>query len=356
MAGTMTDYANLSKDMFQEITKFLSFPDDYIRFGAVCSHWLAVAKEKCHSPWLLFFNFDSPKFFNPLEKKVYQIEIPELYERRCAGSSYGWLITINQHRNINLLNPFSKAQVKLPLLPLDDVWPIRMFDKLIYKAVISADPSKSSDYIVIAIYYSKNLAFWKPGDLTWTVIDNDCPIQDVIWYNKAFYVVRMDSKVCRVEFGINNRLIEIIFHDNYNLHMVKRYIVDFMGDLLLVYRIICPVDDNEYANSMTAMNMKFYSTKRFMLFKFDQEENQFIELKSLNGHILFLGSNHAMKDKTKNDIIYFSDDRIYVSDIYGYSDSGSYNIKDKSITPFPLHNIYHQAKPPIFTDVNLYPW
>ncbi|XP_039143246.1 putative F-box protein At2g33200 [Dioscorea cayenensis subsp. rotundata] len=196
----MADYANLSRDILQTIIKYLSFPD-YIRFGAVCSHWFDVSNEGYHSPqkqlpWLVCFDIDFPKFFNPSEEKVYQIEIPELHThgRYCAGSSHGWLITIDLDLNINLMNPFSKAQIDLPLLPFDTFgvryqklcelswlnYPKQKRDKLIYKAVLSADPSKSSDYIVMVIYFANSkLAFWRPGDITWIVINSHSFVEDV---------------------------------------------------------------------------------------------------------------------------------------------------------------------------------
>lgn len=42
--GIMADYANLPKDMLQEITKFLSFKDT-IKFGVICSQWYHGKRE-----------------------------------------------------------------------------------------------------------------------------------------------------------------------------------------------------------------------------------------------------------------------------------------------------------------------
>ncbi|KAH7658662.1 F-box domain-containing protein [Dioscorea alata] len=390
----MADYANLSRNILQEIIKYLSFPD-YIRFGAVCSHWFNVSNEGYHSPqkqlpWLVCFDIDFPKFFNPSEEKVYQIEMPELHGRYCAGSSHGWLITIDLDLNINLVNPFSKAQIDLPLLPFDTFgvryqklceiswlnYPKQKRDKLIYKAVLSADPSKSSDYIVIAIYFANSkLAFWRPSDLTWIVINTHSFVEDIVWCNGAFYVVDSSNHVCLVDLGINNKLIKINSLDNGYLKTVEKYIVDFMGELLLVYKSTNPIkdhynDDNNDADEdeddLNYHENEFDHTIYFKLFKLDQKENKFIKIKNINGYVLFLGSNHAMMiptatvaDKTKNNIIYFTD-YIYANYMFGYSESGIYNIRERSITPFPwynitplpFHNIYHQAKRITFIDVN----
>lgn len=203
-------------------------------------------------------------------------------------------------------------------------------DQLISKAVISANPSKSSDYIVMVIFLvGSNLAFWRPGDLRWTVLASKFLLEDAIWYNGSFYVVGEKSQVCRVEYGMNKELIEITSNNNGGLYGQKIYMIDFMGDLLLVYRI----------KELIVNTTDFYRTKRFMLFKVDQENNKFIELKGIDSYALFLGSNHAMwiptiivEDKTKTNIIYFSDDNIYTSHKYGFRDSGIYNIRDESVT------------------------
>ncbi|XP_039143264.1 putative F-box protein At2g33190 [Dioscorea cayenensis subsp. rotundata] len=273
----MADYASLHKDILQEILKFLSFAD-YIRFGAVCSQWYEVwyevVKEKHYFPYLLFFDGDFPMIFNILENVVYQIEISELQEMHCVGFSHGWLIMINPSFDIKLLKPFSKTQVNLPPVPF--FWTEEDFDILINKAVISSDPSKSSNYIVAAIYHwSYRLAFWKPGDSESTVITSTFILEDIIWYNGAFYVVGKDSQVCRVEFGMNIKLIEIASQDKWDSHRKKIYMVDFMGDLLLIYRMIYPTGYNSL------------KTKCFKLFKLDLEENQFVEMKNINGFVLF---------------------------------------------------------------------
>lgn len=250
-----------------------------------------------------------------------------------------------------MLNLFSKTQIKLPQMPYDvykHCLPGKC-DQIISKAIISANPSEGSDYIVMAIYFvDYGLAFWRPGDLRWTVVNSNFLLKDIIWHNGGFYVVGKHSQVCRVEYGLNNKLIEITSHDNDYLYKKKIYVVDFLGDLLLVYRIM----------DLIVKTKDFYRTKRVVLFKLDQDENQFVELKSIDGHVLFLGSNHAMcipttmMDKTKDNTIYFSDDNIYTSYKYGFRDSGIYSIRDESVTLFPLHNIYYQAKQPIFIDVD----
>ncbi|KAH7658651.1 F-box domain-containing protein [Dioscorea alata] len=375
----MADYANLPKDTLQEITKFLSF-SDYIKFGAVCSQWYDMAKERHQFfqkqlPWLLFFDNNSPKLFDPSEEKVYQIEIPELQGRRCVSSSHGWLITIDLNVNLNLLNPLSKAQVKLPKLPFDTsndrsrnhnecFWlatPEERRDQFVYKAVLSTDPCKGNDYIVMVIYYAHfKLAFWRPGDLTWTMINSDFYLEDIIWCSGAFYVVGSSNQVCLVELGMDNKLIKISSQDTFYFQGLEKYLVDFMGDLILVFKDYFYNNENGTEDDSNEGNYdNGYRTGNFILFKLDRKDKKFIELKDINGYILILGSNQAvliptidLVDKTKDNLIFFSDDFMHGSHKYGYIDSGAYNIRDKRITLFPLSKIYNLTKKPIFIDVN----
>ncbi|XP_039143278.1 uncharacterized protein LOC120280483 [Dioscorea cayenensis subsp. rotundata] len=249
-------------------------------------------------------------------------------------------------------------------------WREERRDELIYKAVLSADPQESSDYIVIAIYFDRHkLAFWRHGDFSWTVISNNVFINDVIWYYGAFYVVGSNNKMWLVELGVNNKLVEFSSQDSVNLYSWEKYLVDFMGDLFLIFRKINSIeDDNDEGNGdeddvednnneiddddvdeddgennqneiedddgfevyypWGADIMYFLYTESFMLFKFDRGEKKFIELKSINGHNLFVGSNHAVvipttiMEKTTSSNIYFTDDDIDTNHMYIYRDSG----------------------------------
>ena len=110
---------------------------------------------------------------------------------------------------------------------------------------------------------------------------------------------------------MKNELIEISSEDNNHWHSKTTYMVNFMGDLLLIYRFRELIDYIEGNNDMDDADDDFdhdnnnsvvrnyyhnrtytvtkFCTRRFMLFKLDQKENQFIELKSINSHVMFFG-------------------------------------------------------------------
>ncbi|XP_077214928.1 uncharacterized protein LOC143849679 isoform X2 [Tasmannia lanceolata] len=68
---------------------------------------------------------ESCKFFNLSDNKLYNIQIPEFHGKWCCGSSKGWLLTVDNNSNIQLLNPLSRTQIQLP-----------SFDKFKYPQVI----------------------------------------------------------------------------------------------------------------------------------------------------------------------------------------------------------------------------
>ena len=111
------------------------FLDDIIISSAVCKSWHSLLNSagklplppSC--PWLMLaeeseriekINDEESRtrgFFNLRNAKGYNFELPEVAERRCFGTSFGWLLTIGTDLQINLLHPLSKPLLCLPPQP-----------------------------------------------------------------------------------------------------------------------------------------------------------------------------------------------------------------------------------------------
>jgi hypothetical protein len=105
---------------------FLSRLDvgDNIRASAVCKRWCSVAtsvRVVDQSPWLMYFpeNSNCFDFYDPVQRKTYSVELPELDGCRVSYTKDGWLL-LNQWRqpinNIFLFNPFTSDLITLPSL------------------------------------------------------------------------------------------------------------------------------------------------------------------------------------------------------------------------------------------------
>ncbi|XP_059290255.1 histidine--tRNA ligase, cytoplasmic-like [Lycium ferocissimum] len=94
---------------------------------------------------------------------------------------------------MTLLHPFSRTQILLPPHTGLDDWKSGYDYKIMDLAVVSANPSLTSDYVLM-ISYSRTrscLAFWQPGDLRWTTIHMKSVVgfTDIHYFNGQFYVV-----------------------------------------------------------------------------------------------------------------------------------------------------------------------
>ncbi|KAL3343429.1 hypothetical protein AABB24_027119 [Solanum stoloniferum] len=97
--------------------------------------------------------------------------ISKASRKRCL-ESMGWLITVGEEGEISLLHPFSDVHIKLPHQNTTVEYTNHQINPLtcfISKAVLSASPSHTSDYLLMVIDGNfRFLSFWRPGDIRWT--------------------------------------------------------------------------------------------------------------------------------------------------------------------------------------------
>ena len=115
-------------------------------------------------------------FFDLSEVITRQIMLLEAKGNQMCVSSHGWLITLDQHRNLSLLNHFSRIQKQLPHSTAFRDWNrLRTYKHAFYmqKCVLSRNHLLTSDYVLMVIYGSTaKLEYCKAGDdKVWTSID-----------------------------------------------------------------------------------------------------------------------------------------------------------------------------------------
>ncbi|KAJ4804674.1 F-box protein (DUF295) [Rhynchospora pubera] len=125
------DWANLPPEIVDLISEKVKYIVDYVRFRAVCSAWRSASRPKPRHlppqlPWLMLpYNAyawydkgpqDMIRFFYDVwESKMREIHLPETFAMTCCASYRGWLLLVSyKGRDVNLLNPLTQSQIKLP--------------------------------------------------------------------------------------------------------------------------------------------------------------------------------------------------------------------------------------------------
>ncbi|RLN11710.1 hypothetical protein C2845_PM09G23440 [Panicum miliaceum] len=232
--GGPPGWADLPRDLLESVLGRLPVPDR-LRFPAVCTAWQSAAGAAGSgaaplSPWLMLpFNptarrggggdakFSEARFLSLAEGRAYAIRqpAPAASDRLCVGSSPdGWLVTADACSELQLLNPVTGAQVRLPpvatlpfvdairgadgrvasydlrccftddacddevLIPPETLAPDRLRYEVYEKAVIVAAPRRTTPsgalggYAVLLICQPlSRLAVARAGDTGWTLLD-----------------------------------------------------------------------------------------------------------------------------------------------------------------------------------------
>ncbi|KAI8558672.1 hypothetical protein RHMOL_Rhmol04G0115000 [Rhododendron molle] len=185
----MGNWAELLADLLISIAKRIPVLEDFVAFGGVCRSWRFVAinhnfKGSQQIPWLMLSEQEGEEKMN--ERRIVSLtkggmvrKLTLLGARGKRGfESLGWFITVSEDGEMELLHPFSQAQIPLPHINTFKYYVKNgMEDNFIFiqKAVLSYSPDDAlwnSDHVVMVIYGSRRwLGFWRPGYKTWTTIE-----------------------------------------------------------------------------------------------------------------------------------------------------------------------------------------
>ncbi|KAH0698420.1 probable F-box protein At1g65740 [Solanum tuberosum] len=391
----MCDWSELDRDLLVLVVKRVNLIEDYLSFGTVCKSWHSVAtKDNFNSdlprvPWLMLAEEEDDdtcrKFFSLENGMILKKSIPGARGKRCV-ESMGWLVTAPIGQNeFTLLHPFSGVEIQLPdqiLYPKPHPTNNEYFGPVtfppaipIHKAVLSANPSHTSDYILMVIQGDFSfLNLWRPGDLSWTRLSAyNGQILDVVYFNGKFYSV--DYKgciyVCDVsgsEIGENHPIAQL----NQRIDGIY-YILESLGSLFVVvqqfvglsYKYVSdegippsPIlgeDDEEETVSNT------YRTKKFLVYKIDLDACEATPTKDLGDRAFFLGHNSSISVQAsqfpgiKPNHIYFTDNclclYLHLREGCGL-DMGVFNLADESIQPHYDGVSLSRVCPPIWVTPN----
>ncbi|XP_049348802.1 F-box protein At4g35733-like [Solanum verrucosum] len=372
MAKKMAEWSELPFDLLVSIGRCLNLIEDYLNFGCVCKSWHSVAtktnfnNDLCRAPWLMLAEEEDNevrKFFSLYNGMILNKRIPKASRKRCL-ESMGWLITVGEEGEISLLHPFSDVQIELPHQNTTVEYNEHQTGALtcfIGKAVLSASPSHTSDYLLMVIDGgSRFLSFWRPGDIRWTRVTwegiNYSSFADLIYFNGQIYAVDYSGNllVCNVADVVSPKLTKCHIipsqpHEHIPEHL---YILESLGSLFVVVRYgvhFRLVQDDWDMIPLTLVPRPYhvgvevtYGTRYFRVSRVDLAASKMTETKELGDAAFFLGANASLSVQAsrypgiKPNHIYFTDDfyETYMSyEEGGGLDMGVFNLADGSIQP-----------------------
>ncbi|CAK9142477.1 unnamed protein product [Ilex paraguariensis] len=307
------DWAWLPEGLLHSILEKLVALPDYVRFSVVCKSWLSVAvlrrrlNTTIHNQIPLLIlpprNTGSSDQRNSLysvtDKREYNFKIAISDKKRIAGSSHGWLFAVEEHKDLVLINPFTRGTIRLPpIVPLPKIG----FEKVdfrtlveykVVKASLTADPILfPNDYAVVAIYgSSRKLAYIKSGDKSWRFLNiRHQFFYDFLSYRGLIYVVDRSSMVVSIDISDSNlssssSVVKVVVPRKSDRPKATYIVESSAGDLMLIHRYIVR---SGYGEKRT-------STFRIFKLQFSSSgEAERVELESLGGDTLFLSDNHSM--------------------------------------------------------------
>lgn len=317
------DWAELPHVILQVIFEQLPLID-CLSVSDVCKSWRDVFAQETSCwrslgfPSLLVSGQKDRKMrtcISMIEKRAWEMELPEARGKYCWGSFQDWLILVSEigcfSLDISLLNPFTKRKIDLPV-----TW------NFYHKMVLSGIPSMQKFVCMLVHGQCGELAFWVPGAQSWhpyKLVDE--PFEDAVFCNGSFYLLSKDYNVWQIDATtvfatisgddssnvaaaseIKRQFHEINMPQTHTNGGVLRYLVESCSNILLVCRF--------FSNKPTAT----LETENFEVHMLDMAQMSWKKVDNLGDCVLFLGKCCARSFSSRelgvniHNCIYFSND------------------------------------------------
>ncbi|OMO55231.1 hypothetical protein COLO4_36113 [Corchorus olitorius] len=287
-----------------------------------------LTQAKDQSPWLAFAvarnNGISFQSYSSDKVRHHQ-QLPPGYSGTICGSSGGFLIMADQNSDqISLIDPLKKVVFKLPPISASYSSTDSRQHVIVHKAVVSSPPF---DCVVMIIYgEQRELAYYKPGNQTWTKLEKaGSYFDDVIFDKGEFYGVDEYGRVVTCRPGYPPSVQEIVMP--WNFRGDKVYLVAINRNLYVVIRFLKD-------NPNPTLGYETYNFEVRLL----NWDGGCRRVGNIEDWVIFLGQNESIALSTqtfkgfKGNCIYFTDDN-WESYKYGGHDSGVFDMKERSFQP-----------------------
>ncbi|KAJ7961485.1 F-box protein [Quillaja saponaria] len=363
----MSNWVDLLPEILLVIAKKLISSEDFlasVAFGAVCTSWRSVyIKVKdvikqlpTQVIWLMLAeerdHTDERGFFSLAKGNTRYLQLPEAKGKFCFSFPQGWLITTGKDLDLDLLHPLSRVQFQLPNLRTitKDFRSSCLLSTVINRALLTANPSLTSDFRVVIICDFGRLAFAKLGANSRTISKERYRFADVIYYNGNIYGVYPDGSiwVCDIE-GYEPKAT-MLFHTKIGRFVPlfeRMYLVESSGKLLAVLRT-----GGQARSLFEGSTIYSYGTAPFLVFELNISNRSCTRLESLENRALFVGRNSSISVNALNicgckaNSIYFTDDANESRDM------GVWNMMDGRIETLFNPPLFCHVAPPLWVFPN----
>ncbi|KAK7244889.1 hypothetical protein RIF29_39718 [Crotalaria pallida] len=305
-------WADLPAELLELTLSHLTLADN-IRASVVCKRWHSVAcavRVENQSPWLMYFKKfgDSYELYDPVQRKVYYLELPELNGSRVCYSKDGWLLLYRPrtHR-VFFLNPFSRELINMPRF------------EVFYQAVAFSCAPTSPGCVLFTVenvnVTTVSISTCYHGESEWTTVDyqNRLPFvigtrNKIVFSNGLFYCLSFTGWL-----GVYNpvehtwsvlavpppKCPEIFLARKWGK---GKFMAEHEGDILVIYTC---------------------SSENPIIFKLDRRLMDWKEMKTLDGVTVFASywSSHSgtCLSGIMSNSVYFSKVRFFGKHCISYS-------------------------------------
>ncbi|KAK7337245.1 hypothetical protein VNO77_17810 [Canavalia gladiata] len=300
----LQSWADLPAELLELILSRLILVDN-IRASIVCKRWHSVAsavRVVNQSPWLMYFpKFgDCYEFYDPGQRKIYSLRLPELNGSRVCYTKDGWLLLyLPQTHRVFFFNPFTRELIKLP-----------SFEMTYQIVAFSCAPTSPGCVLFTVKHVSPTIVAIStcyPGAPKWTTVNyqNRLPFVSSIWNklvfcNGLFYCLSLTGWLGVFDPVVHTwnvlavpppKCPENFFAKNW---WKGKFMTEHEGDILVIYTCC---------------------SENPIIFKLDQTLRKWEEMTTLDGVTLFASflSSHARTDLIgiMSNSVYFSKVRFY---------------------------------------------
>jgi len=333
----MADWSQLPKDLLQLISSKLDSEFYQLRFRSVCSSWRSSVPKNHHHHLTLPSHLPTPSDSNnlhhsktttfPLSKRTIFLITPPTNHHQTLNNN-PWLIKIgpDSRDRTRLWNPLSRDK-QLPLnsphiinfnehrvIDLGREFVIGNFNEyssLYMEKVVVLDADmwggKDRCSVLLTIHISGKIAFFRGGDERWTIVpEMPSPFDDVCVFKGRPVAVDGTGRTVALRPDLSLDLVaEPVFGGD------KKFLVESDGELLLVDKYLSCFRDGNFLDHTNVpygdVNVVNFDVDddgeifrigseravRFDVFRLDEKEKKWVEVRYLGDRVLFLGEECA---------------------------------------------------------------